>query len=156
MGPAHADLWPPASCNAPAQESIGYKLSPHPARRACGRRVYRSLGQQRADSRHRCPTYGDSMLGDTPPRFQSVTIPQPAAGMTVKLDLFLRAGRLDRPGRFRVVPTTLGEVNATGMASREVLKSQAVALQSHCSMTISSPRSAGARIQNCPVQAGGE
>lgn len=74
---------------------------------------------------------GDSFLSDGPHRFQSVSIPQPRAGMTVNTTYFSVPAGSTGQGDFVVTPTTLGEVNSGGTASREVLKSQAVALQSH-------------------------
>ncbi len=74
---------------------------------------------------------GDSFLNNDSPRFQTVSIPQPSAGLTVPTTYFKAAAGSTSQGDFVVVPTTLAEINATGTASREVLKSQAFALQSH-------------------------
>lgn len=74
---------------------------------------------------------GDSFLGPGPHRFQQVTIPQVVKGLQTTTTYFAVPAGSTGQGDFTTALTTLDEVNATGTASREMLKSQAVALQSH-------------------------
>ena len=74
---------------------------------------------------------GDSVLNGAPLRFQQVTIPQPGAGLTVDTTYFAAPAGSAAQGDFVQAQQTIREVLTTGAASREVIKSEALALQSH-------------------------
>ncbi len=74
---------------------------------------------------------GDSVLGGAPLRFKQVTVAQPTVGLQFNSTWFNAPAGSTAQGDFVTGPAVLGEVNASGYAGRDVLKSQAFALQSH-------------------------
>lgn len=75
---------------------------------------------------------GPSVIGNTNPlTLQPIQIPEISAGATVPVSYFVRAADATDPGRFEKATTTLVDLNNGGGATREVIKSQAVVLQSY-------------------------
>ncbi len=75
---------------------------------------------------------GPSLIGnDDPLRLSSVRIPPVTAGPTANVPHYVRAGDATDPGHVEDAPATLVEINTGGSSVREVIRSQAVVLQSH-------------------------
>ena len=75
---------------------------------------------------------GPSLIGNSNPlRLQSIQIPEFTVGPTVPVRYLSRAANATDPGVFVDAPTSIVEVFNTGIAQRDVTKSQATVLQSH-------------------------
>lgn len=75
---------------------------------------------------------GPSIIGNNNPlRLEPIRIPELTAGPTTSAYFFRRSGDATDPGAFVETPASLVEVNNGGSAQREVIKSQAFALQSY-------------------------
>ncbi|MDO8539556.1 MAG: hypothetical protein Q7S40_03885 [Opitutaceae bacterium] len=75
---------------------------------------------------------GPSIIGNNNPlQLEPIRIPQLRAGPTVAARYFERSAAASDPGRFIDAPNSLFELNRAGSAQREVIKSQAVVLQSY-------------------------
>jgi len=74
---------------------------------------------------------GPSLIGNNHPlQLQPIQIPEFAAGPTVPVRYLARAANATDPGTFVDAPTSIVEVFNTGIAQRDVTKSQAAVLQS--------------------------
>lgn len=75
---------------------------------------------------------GDSLIGNNNPlQLQAVRIPPLTAGPLTTMPYYRRAGNATDPGTVETHPTSLVEFNSGGSSLREVIKSQAVVLQSY-------------------------
>ncbi len=75
---------------------------------------------------------GPSVIGNNNPvRLEPIRIGEIGPGPTADISYFARRGDATDPGQTRVAPARLDEIAGPGSASREVIRSQAVVLQSY-------------------------